>query len=161
MRKSESVCSFCLARRNVTDPVCERTRSQDGPQEKIGMAPFVPKGTRQMPGQLSWPLRNGCRKKCSSEGIWTMLCCKYQSSLFDLFLDIIPDYRIIDILFEMIESLSSPFRRSLDQFHFQGLGISGWGIWFFYGGYWCMVFGLVFFHAGLGVGLLVVPSCGS
>ena len=91
-----------------------------------------------MPGQLSWPLRNGCRKKCSSEGIWTMLCCKYQSSLFDLFLDIIPDYRIIDILFEMIESLSSPFRRSLDQFHFQGgfrvgeYGFSTGGI-----GVWC------------------------
>ena len=68
MRKSESVCSFCLARRNVADPVCERTRSQDGPQEKTGMARFVPKRTRQMPGQLSCPLRYGCRKKCSSEG---------------------------------------------------------------------------------------------
>ena len=68
MRKSESVCSFCLAPRNVTDPVWERTRCQDGPQEKTGMAPSVPNRTRQMPGQLSCPLRDACRKTCSSEG---------------------------------------------------------------------------------------------
>ena len=69
MRKSESVCPFCLAQQNVTDSVCESTRSQDGPQEKTGMAPFVPTRTRQMPGQrLSWLLRDGCKKTCSSEG---------------------------------------------------------------------------------------------
>ena len=52
----------------MTDPVCEGTRSRDGPQEKTGMAPSVPKRTRQMPGQLSWPLRNGCKEEMPSEG---------------------------------------------------------------------------------------------
>ena len=52
-----------------------------------GMAPFVPKRTRQTPGQLSWPLRNGCREKCASEGaveaedgIWTSSSC-YAASI--------------------------------------------------------------------------------
>ena len=69
----------------MTDPVCERTRLQDGTQEKTGMAP---KRTRQMPSQLSWPLRNGCRKKCSSEGaveaengIWTSSSCHAAASI--------------------------------------------------------------------------------
>ena len=49
-----------------------------------------------------------------------MLCCKYRSSRFDLiFLNLIP---IIDFL----------FKKTI--FHFLGLGVSGWGIWFFYGG---------------------------
>ena len=131
MRKSESVCSFCLARRNVTDPVCEPTRSQDGPQEKIGIAPFVPQRTRQMPGQPSWPLRNGCRKKWSSEGIWTRLCCKYRSSRFDL----IPKPY----------SHFSYFIRE-HHFHFQGLGISGWEYGFSMGEYWYMRLRLGFLY---------------
>ena len=69
LRKSESVCSLCFApRRNVTGPVWECTRSQDGPQEKTGMAPFVPKRTRQMPGQLSWPWRDGSFSKSGGPG---------------------------------------------------------------------------------------------
>ena len=70
----------------------------------------------------------------AENGIWTSSSC-YTANIVlfgsTIFLNLIP---IIDIVFEMIESVSSPLRRSLDHFHFLGLGISGWGIWFFYGG---------------------------
>ena len=96
----------------MTDSVWERTRSQDGLQEKTGMVPFVAERTRQTPGPLSWPLRNGCRKKCSNEGaveaengIWTSSSC-YAASIVlvgsTLFLNLIPT---IDILLEMTISI--------------------------------------------------------
>ena len=46
-------------------------------------------------------------------------------------------------------------------FHFLSLGISGWGMGVFLWGYSSVEFRLGFFYAGLGVGLLVVASCGS
>ena len=58
MRKSDS----------VTDLAWERTGSQEGLQETTGMQAFVSR-KRQVPGQLSWPLRDGCRKNCSREGV--------------------------------------------------------------------------------------------
>ena len=48
-----------------------------------------------------------------------------------------------------------------DHFHFLGLGISGWGIWVFLWGCWCMEFRVGFFYVGLHMGLLVVPWYGS
>ena len=47
---------------------CGIKPSTNGLREKTGVAHLVRKRTRQMPYQLSWPLRDGCWKKCSSAG---------------------------------------------------------------------------------------------
>ena len=75
----------------------------------------------------------------AENGIWTSSSC-YTANIVlvgsTLFLNLIP---IIDTVFEMIESVSSPLRRSLDHFHLLGLGISGWEYVFLWG---CWYMGL-------------------
>ena len=66
---------------------------------------------------------------------------------------------LIPTLFLNLIPLVDLFRRDY-HFHFQGLGISGWRIWFLHGGIG-LWFEVGFFLCGLGVGLVVVPSCGS
>ena len=77
MPKSESVCEYswkstrhveAVAACSVSDLEWERTRSQDGLRETIGLQSSASTRAWRVPVQLSWPLIDGCRKQCCREG---------------------------------------------------------------------------------------------
>ena len=122
---------------SVTDFAWERTGSQDGLQETTGMQAFVSR-KRQVPGQLSWPLRDGCRKNCSREGV--VEAERRESKQVDKAIIVLCRYDLIP----KPSSDSKYFIRD-DHFYFRGIGIYVWEYGFFLWGFFLWVFW--WFHA--------------